>query len=200
VPTTQPAQIQGTLTVVGVSTKKLKKRQEFELESSNEAFDHFQAGMLNELAKRQAGCVFYVSVDNVTVYSVDLDTVPMGTPLPFNSSAFTPNDNSTIAYVEQCPPGTTNFPVLNVANLVLITGPAAPAAVSSASSSPTGSVVTVTTTNTIALGGSTVTQISTLVQTLTATATTTDIAVLTATQIVPTTVVSLTPFTTTVGG
>jgi hypothetical protein len=135
VPTTQPAHIGGTLQVAGFNVKKLKERQE-EIEQKRRAaaLRMLQIEVARRLAKRQSGCTFFITVDNVTVYSVDLDTLSQGQTIAFNTSDFTPNDNSTIAYVEQCPPGTTTFPQLNVANLTLVTGPAAPSAVSSVSS------------------------------------------------------------------
>jgi hypothetical protein len=133
VPTTQPAQIFGDITLVGVNTKKKLKERQRELN------DRKRAAALRRLElekarqyleKRQSGCTFFITVNNVTVYSVDLGTLTQGQTTPFNTSAFTPSPNSTIAYVEQCPPGTVNFPQLNVANLTLLTGPAAQAEVS----------------------------------------------------------------------
>jgi hypothetical protein len=190
IPTTQPAQIQGTIELAGFNNKRLKAR-----EASVDGLRLLQienAGRI--LEKRQSGCIFFISVDNNTVYTVDINTLTQGQTIPFNSSDFTPNSNSSIAYVEQCPPGTTNFPQLNVANLTLVTGPAAPAAVSTVSfaslpkgyylltapqsSIPeSGTIITVTTTYSIIFSGSTIIQTTTY--TTTATATQTDTATLT---------------------
>jgi hypothetical protein len=133
VPTTQPAQIRGELTLVGFNTKrKLKNRQE---ESEDRKRSVVRRRLQVELArryleKRQSGCTFYITVNNITVYTIDLDTLSQGQTIPFDSNTFIPSANSSSAYVEQCPPGTENFPELNVANLTLLTGPAAPAELS----------------------------------------------------------------------
>lgn len=127
---------------------------------------------------RQGGCIFRVVVDGVTVYSVDLDTLPDDEPFPFSTDNFTPQANSTVAYRLECPPGTTEFPELDIAGLTLVTGPAAPPPVSSissaappASSVPPGSGYTVTATVTQVISGSTVVSIQTTVVRETATAT-----------------------------
>lgn len=84
-----------------------------------------QAENLRRVFRRQqTGCTFSVLVDNTTVYEVNLDTLPDNTSIPFQTSDFTPSNNSALTYIEQCPPGTVNFPQLDLANLTLVTGPA----------------------------------------------------------------------------
>jgi hypothetical protein len=80
-------------------------------------------------------CTFSVIVDGVTIYSIDLSTVTVNTTISFNTSNFTPQANSSTIFQEVCPPDVP-FPVLNIANLFLVTGPAPPgSAVSSSTTS-----------------------------------------------------------------
>jgi hypothetical protein len=133
------------------------------------------------LFTRQGGCIFRVAVDGVTVYSVDLDTLPDDEPFPFSTDDFTPGPDSTIAYIQECPSGTTDFPELDIAGLVLITGPAALPPASDMSSAlggmtsapPPGSMMatTIYATVTQVISGSTVLSVQTSVVTATATAT-----------------------------
>ena len=82
------------------------------------------------LERQSTGCIFAVKIDGVTVYSVDLDTIPDDEDFPFSTDAFTPGPDSVIEYVTECPDGVTDFPALDVGSLVLETGPEAPPPVS----------------------------------------------------------------------
>ena len=84
-------------------------------------------------------CTFGIIVDSTTVYTIDLSTVTANTPVPFNTTNFTPQSNSTTIYQEVCPPDVP-FPVLKVANLVLVTGPAPPASATLSDSTSVGIV------------------------------------------------------------
>jgi hypothetical protein len=137
---------------------------------------------------RQAGCMFRVVVDGVTVYSVDLNTLPEDEPFPFSTDNFTPQAGSTVAYTLECPPGTAaeDIPELDIAGLTLVTGPAAPPPVSEVSSAAGGltslpSVIVSTIIQTVTQVRSGTTIVSYQISVITATATQTAFATATAT-------------------
>jgi hypothetical protein len=158
------------------------KRKQFEV---RDILRIIQEENLRRVFRRQGGCTFRVTVENTTVYSIDLDTIPDGEPFPFQTSDFTPGPKSTVAYIEECPPGTTDFPQLDISGLTLVTGPAPapPLIVSSAVATATASGIgyTVTFTTTQVMSGTTVVSVQTSVVTATATAIATALATATTT-------------------
>jgi len=144
----QPDIIAGSLTILGYSLKKREVGGDStERHTEEEGFlNHYKGDLgineLQRLQRRQASgntstdCFFYVvetnSTGNYSIYGIDLSTLSQGQTINFNTSSFVPGPNTTVTYIEQCPPGVA-FPQLNVSNLVFVTTPVSATSISSAS-------------------------------------------------------------------
>ena len=184
------AYIQGVITVVGYSAPPTKIRRarlsldELEHEEEQLAYENefatddedkqdkypkspFELRRKMRM-RRSTGCMFIISENGTTIYSLDLDSVPQNESIHFNTSSYNATNATDIDYVEQCPPGVT-FPQLKVAGLQYVVGPTA-----SNSSNSSGSVIYVTSTYTQPGSTRTVTSVSVSSgQNVTATQTTT---------------------------
>lgn len=74
----------------------------------------------DKLVPRQSeNCTFSILVDGITVYLVDLNTIPPNTSISDSTAGFVPGGDSNITFVEWCPAGAP-FPLLDIEGLVLV--------------------------------------------------------------------------------
>lgn len=119
-PEIQTSRVTFSLRIIGRQTKRTLQNVKRWLDRKIERAAHGESYRLLELSKRQAstGCNFTIKANNVTVFNIDLGLLNENTTLDFATDSFNPQ-NTTLQYIESCPPGVP-FPILDIANLTLV--------------------------------------------------------------------------------